>query len=118
MGEISDFIPVPVGWIRLLASSRILLTASIDSKRIYKSLKDSILTLQLQINFRKEIDRFRQQKKTSNFKSTFQSGLSKPLRRLGVILVLISSLGKLSNPPEDVDVETDVLTTLFGAAVP
>jgi hypothetical protein len=33
-------------------------------------------------------------------------------------LVLISSLGKLSNPPEDVDVETDVLTTLFGAAVP
>lgn len=30
-----SIVPVPVGWMRLFASSKILFTASIDSKRTY-----------------------------------------------------------------------------------
>lgn len=47
---------------------------------------------------------------------TFQSVLSKPLSRVGVIFPLISSRGRPSSPPEDADVGSADLIVLFGAA--
>lgn len=48
---------------------------------------------------------------------TFQSGLSKPLSRAGVIFPLISSRGRPSSPPADTDdVVSVILTVFFGAA--
>lgn len=50
-------------------------------------------------------------------KQTFQSVLSNPFNREGVIFPLISSRGKPSNPPADVNnVDSDALTVFFGTA--
>uniref|UniRef100_A0A2P2MN10 Protein MOR1 n=2 Tax=Rhizophora mucronata TaxID=61149 RepID=A0A2P2MN10_RHIMU len=66
---------------RLLASSKILLTVSIDSKR------------------------------------TFQSILSKPFSKTGVIFPLMSSRGKQSSPPVEKEAtDSDTLTVFFGTA--
>jgi len=51
------------------------------------------------------------------FKQTFQSGLSKLFKRVGVIFPLISSRGKLSSPPATADEdESDALTVFLGTA--
>ena len=51
------------------------------------------------------------------FKQTFQSGLSKLFKRVGVIFPLISSRGKLSSPPITTDEdESDALTVFLGTA--
>lgn len=48
---------------------------------------------------------------------TFQSELSNPLSRAGVIFPLISSRGRLSSPPPEADVaESATLTVFLGAA--
>lgn len=50
-------------------------------------------------------------------KNTFQSVLSRPFSRVGVIFPLMSSRGRPSSPPEDADeVGSADLTVLFGAA--
>lgn len=50
-------------------------------------------------------------------KATFQSGLSIPLSKAGVIFPLISSRGKPSKPPADEDnAESTARTVFFGAA--
>jgi hypothetical protein len=100
---------------RLLASSKILLTASIDSSRTCNAdLRVKLIPIRTWFckgNHNKWADFI------SIDNHTFQSGLSKLLIRVGVTFPLISSRGRLSSPPPETQVmDSDVLTVFFGIA--
>lgn len=103
-------IPVPAGWIRLCASSTILLTDSMDSKRTYRP-SETIFRLH---NNNDDCNK----RLTKIYEThTFHSGLPISFKRLGVIFALISSRGSPSDPEAEIDdPESKAFIVFLGAA--